>query len=202
MHRHLEQGHKKLPLVIPLLFYHGPQSPYPYSTRWLDCFHDPAAAQTLYCQEFPLVDVTVIPDDEIKTHKKAALLEYVQKHIRARDINSRLQDIVALLGLAQPTKEQVVGLLKYLAQEENTLDSEAFFRNLRAHTPRYREEMMTVAEQLEQKGHKIGHQIGRQEGRSERDREIARNLLAIGLDRASIEHATGLSDAELNAMAE
>ena len=122
----------------------------------------------------------------------------MQKHIRAWDINSRLQDIVALLGLAQPTKEQVVGLLKYLAREENTPDSEAFFRNLRAHTPRYREEMMTVAEQLRLEG----RQEGRQEGRSERDREIARNLLAIGLDRASIEHATGLSNAELDAMAE
>nr|WP_253073392.1 Rpn family recombination-promoting nuclease/putative transposase [Sodalis ligni] len=38
--------------------------------------------------------MTVIPDDEIKTHRKAALLEYVQKHIRERNINTRLMDIV------------------------------------------------------------------------------------------------------------
>jgi len=142
------------------------------------------------------VDVTVIPDDEIKTHKKAALLEYVQKHIRAWDINSRLQDIVALLGLAQPTKEQVVGLLKYLAQEENTLDSETFFRNLRAHTPRYREEMMTVAEQLRLEGRQEGLQEGVQKGR----REIARNFLALGVDRTTVERATGLSHTELDAL--
>ncbi|EOT5602168.1 Rpn family recombination-promoting nuclease/putative transposase, partial [Escherichia coli] len=30
MQRHLEQ-HKTLPLVIPVLFYHGERSPYPYS---------------------------------------------------------------------------------------------------------------------------------------------------------------------------
>lgn len=38
MQRHLEAGHKKLPLVIPVLFYMGRRSPYPYSTRWLDEF--------------------------------------------------------------------------------------------------------------------------------------------------------------------
>ncbi|MEZ2578463.1 Rpn family recombination-promoting nuclease/putative transposase, partial [Buttiauxella ferragutiae] len=31
MQRHLEAGHKKLPLVIPVLFYVGKRSPYPYS---------------------------------------------------------------------------------------------------------------------------------------------------------------------------
>ena len=137
MHRHLEQGHKKLPLVIPLLFYHGPQNPYPYKHPLARLLSRPGGGENAVLSGIP-PDGSVIPDYEIKTHKKAALLEYVQKHIRARDINSRLQDIVALLGLAQPTKEQVVGLLKYLAREENTPDSEAFFRNLRAHTPRYR----------------------------------------------------------------
>lgn len=31
MQCHLEAGHKKLPLVIPVLFYTGKRSPYPYS---------------------------------------------------------------------------------------------------------------------------------------------------------------------------
>ena len=29
MQRHLENGHKTLPLVIPVLFYQGRRSPYP-----------------------------------------------------------------------------------------------------------------------------------------------------------------------------
>ncbi len=33
MQRHLEQGNDTLPVVIPLLFYHGTTSPYPYSTK-------------------------------------------------------------------------------------------------------------------------------------------------------------------------
>lgn len=50
MQRHLEAGHKKLPLVIPVLFYTGKRSPYPYSTRWLDEFDDPALAGKLYTE--------------------------------------------------------------------------------------------------------------------------------------------------------
>ncbi|TCL02962.1 Rpn family recombination-promoting nuclease/putative transposase [Sodalis ligni] len=218
MHRHLEQGHKKLPLVIPLLFYHGRQSPYPHSLRWLDCFHNPALAQTLYVEAFPLVDVTVIPDDEIKTHRKVALLEYVQKHIRARDINTRYVDIVFLIKLAQPSKDQVKSLLNYLAKEADPLDLKAFIRILIENTPRYREEMMTVAEQLKQIGREIGLQQGlrlghnegriegrtegRIEGRNEQARKIALNMLALGMDRVTIERVTGFSRQDLADLAD
>lgn len=44
MQRHLEAGHRTLPLVIPVLFYAGKRSPYPYSTLWLDEFDDPVLA--------------------------------------------------------------------------------------------------------------------------------------------------------------
>lgn len=61
MQRHLEAGYKTLPLVIPILFYHGKRSPYPWSLSWLDAFSDPIAARQLYTSPFPLVDITVIP---------------------------------------------------------------------------------------------------------------------------------------------
>ncbi|MFK9842543.1 Rpn family recombination-promoting nuclease/putative transposase, partial [Escherichia coli] len=41
MQRHLDAGHDRLPLVIPVLFYHGLVSPYPFSLRWLDEFVAP-----------------------------------------------------------------------------------------------------------------------------------------------------------------
>ena len=79
MQRHLEAGHKKLPLVIPVLFYVVKRSPYPYSTRWLDEFDNPELAAKLYSTAFPLVDVTVIPDDEIIDHRRMAALTLQQK---------------------------------------------------------------------------------------------------------------------------
>lgn len=82
MQRHLEAGHKKLPLVIPVLFYTGKRSPYPYSTRWLDEFDNPAVAEKLYGGPFPLTDITVIPDDDIMNHRSADLT--TEAHTPAR----------------------------------------------------------------------------------------------------------------------
>lgn len=62
MQRHLDADNEQLPLVVPLLFYHGLVTPYPYPMRWLDEFGAPELAQQLYTGNFPLVDVTVIPD--------------------------------------------------------------------------------------------------------------------------------------------
>ncbi|MBZ3672215.1 Rpn family recombination-promoting nuclease/putative transposase [Salmonella enterica subsp. enterica serovar Senftenberg] len=78
MQRHLDAGHKTLPLVIPMLFYHGAKSPYPFSLCWLDEFDDPALARQLYATAFPLVDITVVPDNEIMQHRRIAMLELVQ----------------------------------------------------------------------------------------------------------------------------
>lgn len=33
MQLHLDAGNEQLPLVVPLLFYHGQETPYPYSMR-------------------------------------------------------------------------------------------------------------------------------------------------------------------------
>ncbi|WP_172718768.1 Rpn family recombination-promoting nuclease/putative transposase, partial [Escherichia coli] len=42
MQRHIEHDKRQpLPLVIPMLFYHGSRSPYPWSLCWLDEFADP-----------------------------------------------------------------------------------------------------------------------------------------------------------------
>ncbi|EEW3201694.1 Rpn family recombination-promoting nuclease/putative transposase [Escherichia coli] len=60
MQRHLDKGYDRVPLVVPLLFYHGETSPYPYSLNWLDEFDDPQLARQLYTEAFPLVDITTL----------------------------------------------------------------------------------------------------------------------------------------------
>ena len=73
MQRHLDAGHNMLPLVIPVLFFQGGRSPY-HSMNWLDLFNEPRHAAQLYSGHFPLVDIPLIPDDEILKHRKMALL--------------------------------------------------------------------------------------------------------------------------------
>jgi len=209
MQRHLEAGHKKLPLVIPVLFYTGKRSPYPYSTRWFDEFNDPAQAERLYGGAFPLVDVTVIPDDEIMTHRSMAALTLLQKHIHQRDIASLTDRLATLLMADYLSSPQVTALIHYLLQAGESADYEAFVRELAQRVPQHGDALMTIAQQLEQKGLEKGIQLGEQRGIEkglqlgeergiEKGKlEVARTMLQNGLDRDTVMKMTGLSADDL-----
>lgn len=115
MNQHLQQGHKTLPLVVPVLFYHGGRSPYPYSQLWTDCFPLPDMANELYTQPFPLVDVTVIDDNELVNHRKVAVMELAMKHKYLRDEFDRVIPLLAqALNQQYNDDNDIVTILNYL----------------------------------------------------------------------------------------
>ena len=97
-----------------------------------------------------------------------------------------------------------------MLQAGETPDAEALIRELAQRVPQHEDELMTLAQQLEQKGREKGRQEGIQEGMQkgmqqgiqlggkEARLEIARNMLESGLDRASVMKMTGLSEEDLN----
>ncbi|WP_415860474.1 Rpn family recombination-promoting nuclease/putative transposase [Pantoea cypripedii] len=186
MQRHLDAGHKTLPLVIPILFYQGKRSPYPYPVNWLKLFSDPEQAAELYCSDFPLVDITVIPDEEIMQHRSMAALTLLQKHIRQRDLKEFLDQLGKLMLEEFMTRQQMLTLINYMLQVGETPDAIGFIRELAQRVPQHEDEFMTIAQQLEQKGKQI----------AERDTrlEIARNMLENGYDWVSIMKMTGLTE--------
>ncbi|HFO2533874.1 TPA: Rpn family recombination-promoting nuclease/putative transposase [Yersinia enterocolitica] len=205
MQRHLDAGNDKLPLVIPILFYHGQVTPYPYSMNWLHAFSEPELAEQLYSHDFPLVDVTVISDDEIMTHRRMAILELLQKHVRQRDLAELLEQLVTLLLAGYTNNEQLTSLMNYMLQVGDTAAPENFIRELARRSPQHEEVLMTIAQKLEQKGIEKGRQEGLQEGRLEGRQEgvfegkleVARSMLASGLDRAMVMKMTGLTADDL-----
>ncbi|MEZ9699458.1 Rpn family recombination-promoting nuclease/putative transposase [Vibrio sp. 10N.261.46.E12] len=209
MQQHLEAGHEHLPLVIPLQFYHGKISPYPYDMNWLKGFANPDQAKALYTQDFPLVDVTVISDDDIMQHRRIALLELVQKHARHRDIMDFLEPLVTLLLTDYTTDKQVQSLMSYLLQVGETNNLEALITSLASSVPKHEETLMTIAEQLrqqgEQRGRQEGIQLGEARGRQEGIqlgeakalKEMARKMMLNGMDQQAIMDVTGLSKDEL-----
>lgn len=205
MQRHLDAGHKTLPLVIPVLFYQGKISPYPYSMSWLDEFETPEYARTLYGENFPLVDITIIPDDEIMQHRRMAILELLQKHIRQRDLTELLDQLSTLLLGGNTTQEQLISVISYMLQAGESRDPAALINTLASRVPQHEETLMTIAEKLRlegeqrgiQKGLQLGEQKGRQEGEREAALKIARTMLASGLDRTLVMQMTGLTETEL-----
>lgn len=191
--------------MIPVLFYTGKRSPYPYSTRWLDEFDDPALAGKLYNSTFPLVDVTVIPDDEIAGHRSMAALTLLQKHIHQRDLAELVDRLAPILLAGYLSSSQVISLVHYIVQAGETSDAEAFVRELAQRVPQHGDALMIIAQQLEQKGIEkgihLGEQRGIEKGRSEGERQatlkIARTMLQNGIDRNTVMKMIGLTEDDL-----
>ncbi|MBV7406212.1 Rpn family recombination-promoting nuclease/putative transposase [Enterobacter sp. ENT03] len=202
MQRHLDAGHHDLPLVIPILFYQGKTSPYPWSMRWLDAFTRPALAEALYTGVFPLVDITVMSDDDIMQHRRVALLELVQKHIRARDVTLLVDKLVTLLLLGYTTSGQLRALMHYLLHAGNTTAPVAFIRHLAHRSPQHKDTLMTIAQKLEELGRRKGVRQGRKEGekdgRQAEARRIAHAMLQSGLDLSLVKKITGLTEGDLS----
>ncbi|WP_313488530.1 Rpn family recombination-promoting nuclease/putative transposase [Pseudescherichia sp.] len=197
MHQHLEKGHKTLPLVIPILFYQGRRSPYPWSLNWLEAFSDPDIARQLYSTPFPLVDITVIPDDEIMQHRSMAALTLIQKHIRQRDMAQLLDKLTVLLMLEQMSRQQVITLINYIAQAGEAQDVQTLLFGLAQRVPQHGETLMTFAEHMKQIGLAEGIQKGMQDGKRTAMLDIARAMLQRGFNSSTVIEITGLSKEEL-----
>ena len=138
-----------------------------------------------------------MPDNQIVRHRRMAVLELLQKHIRHRDLAELQVPLIALMTQGYLTEAQLNTLLRYMLQAGTTEHPGALIRALAAQSPRHKELMMTIAEWLEEKGRKQGQQEGEQEA----TRSIAARMLARGLERQIVRELTGLSDEELSALA-
>lgn len=206
MQQHLSQGHNTLPLVVPLLFYHGDRSPYPYSLNWLESFHDPLLARRIYTTAFPLLDLTVTPDEEIKTHRRAALLELVLKHIRTRDMLELARDIGMLMELWTLPLTQQRAMMFYILKTGRASDVPSFIETLE--TYRGGEQMATIAQELMQKGKEkwlaegleLGLEQGLEQGMKASALRIARQMLKSGMQPPQVQQMTDLSDEDMQAV--
>ncbi|WP_249022205.1 MULTISPECIES: Rpn family recombination-promoting nuclease/putative transposase [Kluyvera] len=193
MQQHLDAGHDTLPLVIPMLFYHGSTSPWPFHLNWLALFADPEIATRLYTQDFPLIDITVVPDSEIMTHRRMAMLELLLKHIRQRDLATLQEQLGALLVENWLTAPQLKALISYMLQSGRSQQKEKLMSTLGEYSPQHEEQLMTIAEWLAEKGRKQGEAMGRREEAF----KIAHNMLNAGLSITLITQLTGLSAEDL-----
>ena len=200
MQRHLDAGHKRLPLVVPMLFYHGIATPYPYSLCWLDGFTHPVHARGLYTTAFPLVDITVIPDDEIVQHRRVALLEFMQKHIRQRDLTGLVEQLIVILVKEYTNDGQLKTLFNYLVYSGDAPRFGRFIRELARRAPQHHKEgLMTIAERLKEVGRRKGRREGQIVGQRIEGLRIARMMLANGIALETVLRVTGLSEEEITA---
>ena len=100
---------------------------------------------------------------------------------------------MTLLLLGYTTETQLKALVSYMFVEGNTENCSALLEKLAQRAPKHRETLMTIAEQLEQKGREEGQRIAAQ--------RIAQTLLKEGLDREKVSAITGVAVEELQQQA-
>ncbi len=176
--------------------FHGIRSPYPWSLCWLDEFADPTTARKVYTAAFPLVDVTVVPDDEIVQHRRVALLELIQKHIRQRDLMELIDQLAVLLVTGCANDSQITALLNYILLTGDEARFKAFISELTRRMPHHRERIMTIAERI----HNDGWLLGREKGKEEGEQRLLRLLLQNGADPEWIQKITGQSAEQIQAL--
>lgn len=187
MNQHLLQGHKKLPIVLPICLYHGKKSPYPYSTDIYDCFEDPILARELVFKPFQLIDLTIIPDDSLQQHGQAALMELLLKHYRRKDLANTLKKLLNENWINSILEEvndsYLTAVLEYIGYSGEGFRPESGQELIHVFLdafPNQQETIMNFAECLKQDGFQAGIEKGIQEGKEQERRQIALNLVRKG----------------------
>jgi len=205
MQQHMNKGHKKLPLVIPAVLYHGVQSPYPYSRDIIDCFEDIEAAKQYALRPCHLIDLTVTSDDTI-AHLSANLqFEYLLKHCRDEGFAEKLMDFIKLYPkladyFLSGDKHFLNIILSYIeTRKNNTVNAiEKLIETIDSNTGG---KFMNTIQRWEEKAKQQGIEQGMEKGMEKGMRKIARNLLAKDkLSIAEIAEVSGLSEAAVHAL--
>lgn len=194
MSQHLQQGHKTLPFVVPMLFYNGKITPYPYSQMWTHCFQFPELANELYFNPLPLIDITVIDDNELLKHRKIAVMELAMKHKDLRDdVNQIIANLAQAINQDYNDEDDIDKIFYYWFY---TIDSHSFTQIIKQLTNQihnHQGTIMNIALRLQDQGRKKGHKEGHKEGRESTQLEIAAKLLKSGISLELIMESTNLS---------
>ena len=222
-YEHLKQRYTKLPIILPFCIYHGETSPYPYSTSLYDCFEDPEFAREVAFKPFKLIDLTVLSDEEIKTHGLVGLMEMLFKHQRDKNFLSIMRQLLQSQFVQKVIKQlnisYLTDMLNYIvntSQDDNEPQAaqhliqeliQAFPEEPARKTimtfaqqlkEEYKQEFMgTLAQQLRQEGLAQGLEQGLEQGRRQEDLVIARRMLNKGVDLSFIKEITQLSHQDL-----
>ena len=140
-------------------------------------------------------------------HRRMAALTLLMKHIRQRDM-MELLDRLPLVMVEWISPKQVRVLINYIVNAGEAPAPE-FMRALAERLPQHEDELMTIAQQLEQigvekgikigeeKGIKLGEQRGIKKGEREGTLKIACTMLQNGIDRNTVMKMTGLTEDDL-----
>ena len=154
-----EKGNGLLPLVYPCVFYNGSE-PYSHTTDIFELFEDPALARKIFLQPFQLIDLTQVPDEDLKKQPLLGTIQLLLKHAFTRDIIAFVQSISDLLKQAEKLKEFEIlhESAHYLFQtnKDGVLRYDILNEFKKHLSPSTQKNIMTIAEAFVEEGRQEG----------------------------------------------
>jgi predicted transposase/invertase (TIGR01784 family) len=199
-----ETASNRLPVIVPIVFYHGKPTPYPGPKELLMLFDDPFnIMKDIVQSRFHLVDVGQIPDEKLQEQTWLNVLQFCMKHAFTRDVLSKIPQIIALWRglLTEGAEDYILESYNYLINNMNVSDEKKMIKMIQEQLPTHvGDKMMTIAQQFEAKGRAEGKVEGKVEGRAEgkvegsmeTKKDIAQRLLEKGTSIEAIAQITDL----------
>ena len=85
LEKHADKKKNKLPLIAPMLFYNGKKK-YDAPTNLWSLFTHPEMARELLSNDYNLIDLQSMSNDEIRQKQHLGMMEFFMKHIYQRDM--------------------------------------------------------------------------------------------------------------------
>jgi predicted transposase/invertase (TIGR01784 family) len=193
-HHIKDQKDIKLPIIIPLVFYHG-RLAYTGTTDIFDLFYEnKELAQSIFLKPFRLIDVTTMSDEVLKSGGYSGIMEFVMKHIHTRDILVYLEQIAHHLRGIEDDKTNedfLTSILRYVILNGEADDKTKVVDFIkRTFTEKTSNNMTTISAQFKEEG----RQEGRQEGKS----QVVLKMLKKNMSVRDIAEFTDLSIEDIN----
>ncbi|HFT0976540.1 TPA: Rpn family recombination-promoting nuclease/putative transposase, partial [Escherichia coli] len=124
----------------------------------------------------------------------------LMKHSRSRDLMLQMDRLVQLIQ--DSLNEELAQVLFHYLLNGSEHVTVTFLQTLAQRLPQHEDNIMTLAERIEQKGIAKGIERGLaqgiKQGKLEGKLETACNMLNAGMDRQTVLQMTGLSNDQLN----
>ena len=196
MDSHLQKtGGKQLPLIYPCILYTG-KKPYRYSMDFFDLFKEHKdLAKEIMTSPYHLIDLTQLPDEELRKYQFFGAMGLLAKHIHDPDILPFFKSFLDVLRKleSQNQASYIYTIISYVVEAGEVSDKEEFLQTIKKLESVSEEKIMTIAEQFRQEGFKKGIEQGIEKGKAARDIEIAHSMLKKGISTETICEITKLA---------
>ena len=157
----------KLPLIYPLLVYSG-KSKYTAPLLFWDLFEIPELAKSFFTEAVQLVEVSKIPEELIRKKIFSGLMLYFFQKIHEPDILPYIKNASSMiLEISEKDLYYLIDVLQYILNKGEGDNAEAVVSLIKGTISEDKgDKIMTLAEQLIQKGRLEGKLEGKLEGLS------------------------------------